>query len=185
MSTRHPIQKQLDQLTPEGSIHGRLAELSRLGHLDFNFRLAPTAGGLPPDVWAAIASVASDVAAVELELASAGLPDSIRTTKTTLTYSASITPDAEHGTWQALTVTDGNAFAVNAPSNPPAASDTQPLTIEIYNTSGGAMGAISWNAAFAFAAGGWANPADGKRRFARFEWNGSKWVCTSVAAGDY
>jgi hypothetical protein len=181
VSTRHPIQRQLDQLTPEGAVHGQLAELSRLGHLDFKFRLAPTAGE-PPDVWGAIAAANGRIDADEIDIAV--LQTGVRP-KATLTYGVSVTPDAEAGSWQTVTVTDGVAFTVNAPSNPPGAAQTAELTIEVYNNSGGAIGAITWNAAYLFAAGAWANPANGKRRFARFEYNGAAWVCTSVAAGDY
>jgi hypothetical protein len=104
--------------------------------------------------------------------------------KVALTYSASMTPDLIKGSWQTITVTDGVAMTVNAPTNPPAAQNTE-LTVEVLNSSGGVMGAITWNAAFIFAGATWANPASTKKRFARFEWNGSAWLCTGVAAADY
>lgn len=101
------------------------------------------------------------------------------------TYSASITPDCAQGSWQTITVTNGTAFTINAPTNVPASTQSGSLVVEVLNSSGGAMGAITWNAAFVFAGATWANPANTKKRFARFEWNGSAWVCTGVASADY
>jgi hypothetical protein len=73
-----------------------------------------------------------------------------------------------------FTVIDAMAFTIAAPTtaldpgngvNTPA----QVLTYEIFNNSGGAMGAITWNAAYKFAAGAApTNPATGKRRFVSF-----------------
>jgi len=100
-------------------------------------------------------------------------------------YSASITPDAGLAPWQTITVTNGTAFTINAPTNPPSASQAAELTIEVLNSSGGAMGAITWNASFVFAGSTWANPASTKKRFARFEWNGLAWVCTGFSTADY
>lgn len=104
--------------------------------------------------------------------------------KVALAYSASMTPDLIKGSWQTITVTDGVAMTINAPTNPPAAQNTE-LTIEVLNSSGGAMGVITWNAAFVFAGATWANPASTKKRFARFEWNGSNWLCTGFSTLDY
>lgn len=103
----------------------------------------------------------------------------------TLAYSASITPDASAGTWQTVTVTNGTAFTVNAPIVPPDQAHTQKLTIEVFNSSGGAMGAITWNSAFVFNGVTWANPANTKKRYVTFGWNGSKWVATSFSGADY
>lgn len=103
----------------------------------------------------------------------------------TLVYGASIAPDASAGRWQGCQVTNGNAFTVNAPLNPPGAKEHQDIVIEILNSSGGAMGVITWNAAFKFNGFVWANPANGFRRYAKFEWNGAVWVCTSMSGADY
>lgn len=100
------------------------------------------------------------------------------------TYSSSITPDA-FARWQTITVTNTTAFTINAPTSAPDSTGTRELTIEILNSSGGAMGTITWNAAFVFNGFTWANPASTKKRFARFEWNGAKWVCTALAGADY
>jgi len=96
-----------------------------------------------------------------------------------------ITPDANAGTWQTITVADATAFTIAAATNPPFTSVTQRLTIEVFNNSGGAMGAVTWNAAYVFAGLAWTNPATGKRRYAEFEWNGTEWVCKAIAGADY
>lgn len=106
------------------------------------------------------------------------------TTISAITYSASMTPDASQGAWQTITVTDGNAATINAPVSGPQAQ-SQELMVEILNSSGGAMGAITWNAAFVLVAGAFTNPANTKRRHIRFEWNGSNWIETSRASADY
>lgn len=105
--------------------------------------------------------------------------------KSAATYSTSITPDASASDWQTITVTDAVAFTINAPTTPPDSSHTQELVIEVLNSAGGAMGAITWNAAFVFAGVTWANPASTKKRYARFEWNGLVWVCTGFSTADY
>jgi hypothetical protein len=102
-----------------------------------------------------------------------------------LTYATSITPVANAGDVRKITVTDAVAFTINAPTTPPDSAHTQILIIEVTNSSGGAMGVITWNAIFNFAGFTWTNPASAKKRYARFEWFGTQWVCTAVAAGDY
>jgi hypothetical protein len=108
---------------------------------------------------------------------------------TTIVYSASMTPDVSKGYLQQFTISDAVAFTINAPINLPTPTNaiTLELMFEAYNNSGGAAGAATWNAAFVFATGAWANPATGKKRFAKFQWNvgGAKWVCTSLATADY
>lgn len=107
------------------------------------------------------------------------------TIKSTPVYSASITPSAVLGGWQTITVTNTTAFTINAPTSAPTSVETQQITIEILNSSGGAMGAITWNAAYVFNGFIWANPANGKHRFATFQWNGANWICTSMSGADY
>jgi hypothetical protein len=64
-------------------------------------------------------------------------------------YSASIAIDASAGNTVLIIVANNSAFTINAPTNP---SNGQLLTIQIYNNSGGAMGAITWAAAYHMAA---------------------------------
>ena len=83
-----------------------------------------------------------------------------------------------------FTVIDATAFTINAPAtalDPGNGTNTpaQVLTFEIFNNSGGAMGAITWNAAYKFAAGAApTNPATTKRRFISF-------VCEDPSGASY
>lgn len=110
---------------------------------------------------------------------------SLYTKLVTLTYSATITMDASAGNTQKVVVTDANAITVAAPTNPPSSSNSQRLVLQVLNSSGGAMGAITWNAAFKFAGYTWTNPANGNKRQAVFEWNGLNWVCQGISAADF
>jgi hypothetical protein len=77
-------------------------------------------------------------------------------------------------------------MTINSFANQPASSQAgMEVVWEILNSTGGALGAIAWDASFVFPTGAWSNPANGKRRFARFEWNGTSWICTSLASADY
>lgn len=98
----------------------------------------------------------------------------------TITYSASMTPNALMGNFQRITVTNGTAMTINAPSNP---KNGQELTFDILNSSGGAMGAITWNAVFKLA-GAFTNPASTKRRTIRYYYDGTNWVEINRAAAD-
>lgn len=102
-----------------------------------------------------------------------------------LAYSASITPDSLAAVWQTITVTSAAAFTINAPINPPGASATQDLYIEVLNSSGGVMGAITWNAIFVFAGLAWVNPASTKKRSIHFRWNGLAWIGRDFTSADY
>lgn len=63
----------------------------------------------------------------------------------TIPYSTSMTPNAALGTVFRISVTDGVAFAINAPINPVSGAN---ITVVIRNTSGGAAGVATWNAIF-------------------------------------
>lgn len=97
-----------------------------------------------------------------------------------LTYSASMTPNAGARPWQKITVTNGTAMTINSPTNP---VDGASLTFDIFNNSGGAMGAITWNAVFKLA-GAFTNPATGKHRTISFYYDGTSWFETNRAAAD-
>lgn len=98
---------------------------------------------------------------------------------------AAVTPANGSAEWVPVTVTDATAFTINAPSGTLSAAQTQTLTIEVRNSSGGAMGAITWNATYKFNGFTWTNPANGFKRWASFQWNGLNWVCIGVAGADY
>jgi hypothetical protein len=86
--------------------------------------------------------------------------------RTTITYSASMTPDASKGNTQELIITDANACTINAPTNP---VDGQELTFWIGNSSGGAHGTITWDAAYK-KAGALAAIATGNNRSITFQY---------------
>ena len=88
-----------------------------------------------------------------------------------LTYSASMTPDALLADSFTITATNASAFTINAPSN---AADGRRLKFTIRNTSGGALGAVTWNAVFKLAA--WTSPATGFSRSIEFEYDGTNWI---------
>jgi hypothetical protein len=93
----------------------------------------------------------------------------------TLTYAASIALDASLGNLFVVTVTDAVPFEFAAPSNQPAAPNSQVIVITIRNGSGGAHGAGTFNAVFKTSA---AVPAiaDTKNRSFCFRSNGTNWV---------
>lgn len=95
------------------------------------------------------------------------------------TYSTSITIDASTGHIFEITANDGVAFAINAPTNPYTG---ETITVVIRNTSGGALGTITWNAAFKMAA--FTSPATGFSRSSTFYYNGTNWIQTVQSAAD-
>lgn len=88
-----------------------------------------------------------------------------------ITYSASMTPDMSQGELLEITATNGTAFTINAPTSP---TTGQCFNLKISNTSGGALGVITWNAVFKMAA--WASPATGFNRSIEFYYNGTNWI---------
>jgi hypothetical protein len=101
------------------------------------------------------------------------------------TYGPTVTPGNGSAKWIPVSVTDANAFTVAAPSSAPSASQSQRIVVEIRNNSGGAMGAITWNATYVLVGGAFTNPASTKKRWIAFEWNGSNWIETGRASADY
>ena len=97
----------------------------------------------------------------------------------TLTYSASITPNAALGSILVITATNGTAFTINAPTNP---ATGQKLTFTIRNTAGGALGTATWNAVFKMAT--WTQPGSANSRSITFYYNGTNWVETHRTAAD-
>jgi len=97
-----------------------------------------------------------------------------------LSYSASITPDSSLGEFFTLGITNTSAFTINAPTNPIAGAR---MTIDLLNSSGGAHGTITWNAAFSMA-GALAAIASTKRKTISFYYSGSNWIELNRAAAD-
>lgn len=103
----------------------------------------------------------------------------LRDNATPTPYSASITIDAPTGNIFDITANNGVAFTINAPTNPQTGTR---ITIQIRNTSGGALGAVTWNAVFKMSA--WTQPANGFSRSIEFFYNGSNWVQCSQTGVD-
>lgn len=91
--------------------------------------------------------------------------------RTAPTYGATVSVDASLGNEFDVSVSNGTAFTVAAPTNP---VDGQRITIKLQNNSGGAMGAVTWNAAYKLAA--WTSPATGFSRSIDFRYNSANWV---------
>jgi hypothetical protein len=92
-------------------------------------------------------------------------------TRATIPYSTSMTPNLANGNWQTITIADGVAFTINAPTNPVLGAT---LTFTLKNTSGGAAGAATWNAVFKLAA--WTNPATATNRSITYGYDGTNWI---------
>jgi hypothetical protein len=96
----------------------------------------------------------------------------------TVPYSTSMTPDASSDNFD-ITATNGTAFTVNAPTGPRTGHR---ITITIRNSSGGALGAVTWNSVYKLAA--WTQPANGFNRSITFLYSGSAWYEISRTASD-
>ena len=98
-------------------------------------------------------------------------------------YSAAPVPNAALANYFTLTITDGVAIVFGVPLNPPpAANYVQRITILIVNASGGAHGAITWNAIYHTAATPFPAVANGFNRQIAFVWSGTAWLQESYAA---
>lgn len=95
-------------------------------------------------------------------------------------FSASIAVDASTTGHAVVTATSGAAFTIAAPSN---AAKGRLLTFDIVNSSGGALGAITWDASLKMA-GAFTAPANGKRRTITFRHDGSSFVEQSRSTAD-
>lgn len=104
----------------------------------------------------------------------------------TLTYAAAMDINTLLGNQFRVTPTNGVAFTFNVPTNAPAATVGQTITITVINTTGGALGAATFTGgAGGFrTAGAWVQPATGNRRSATFQWDGSVWQELSRNAAD-
>ena len=91
------------------------------------------------------------------------------------------TPDAADVDIYQLQVGDSSAFAIGAPAN---AFDGKELIISVRNNTGGAIGAITWDAIFRMSA--FTNPASGNHRSVTFVYDATsaKWFQTNPAGVD-
>lgn len=98
---------------------------------------------------------------------------SLVNTINTITYSASMTPDASLGDLWVITATNGTAFTINAPTNPLTG---QRINLMIRNASGGGLGVATFNAVFKQATFATTPPANGFSDSADFRYDGTNWV---------
>lgn len=108
------------------------------------------------------------------------IPGSLQLRRQTITYSAAMTFDPALGNFFEITATNGVAFVINQPVLPLLAGLF--VTVKIKNTSGGALGAVTWSAIFKMSA--WVQPANGFNRAITFECDGTNWNEISRTASD-
>lgn len=102
----------------------------------------------------------------------------------TLTFPGSggaVSTNAALGELFSLTVTDTTAFTISSPGNALAGMK---ISYDILNSSGGAMGTITWGAAFKLDANGFSNPASTKQRTISFFYNGTNWIQIGPVSAD-
>lgn len=92
--------------------------------------------------------------------------------RTDPTYGATIAIDCDAANESDITVTNNSNFTISNPSG--TLINGMRISITIRNSSGGAMGTITWDTAYKLAA--WTNPATGFSRTIDFKFNGSVWV---------
>jgi hypothetical protein len=97
----------------------------------------------------------------------------------TLAYSASMTPDCTQASEFIVNPSNGVAFTINAPLNPMTG---MLLTLSIRNATGGALGAVTWNAVFKLAA--WTQPANTFNRSITYKYDGTNWIQVSQTGVD-
>jgi hypothetical protein len=99
------------------------------------------------------------------------------------TYGTTVAIDSSLANIFPIVVTNTTAFTVSNPINSQAG---QIITIQIKNSSGGAMGAITWSSSFRLAGGTFTNPANGYLRSITFalDSTGSLWYEISRTTAD-
>lgn len=99
---------------------------------------------------------------------------------TTPAYGPSVATNAGQGNFHRVTVTNGTAFTIANPTNLQAG---QTILYDVLNSSGGAMGVITWDTLFKLA-GAFTNPANTKRRTISFYYDGTSLIEVNRAAAD-
>ncbi len=103
---------------------------------------------------------------------------------TVVAYSAAPVINASLGNDFVMTITDGVALVVAAPTNPPAAGLCQDISFTVKNASGGAHGALTWDAVFKTQATAFSAVANGFSRTVFLRWDGTNWVELVRTAAD-
>lgn len=96
------------------------------------------------------------------------------------TYGSTVAIDAALGKIFVITVSDANNFTIAAPTH---GAIGQEIRITIKNTSGGALGTVTWNSIYKLA-GSWTQPATGKNRSVTLYYNGTSWFESNRSAAD-
>lgn len=96
-----------------------------------------------------------------------------------LTFGGTITPDCSQGNEFVINATTAGAFTIAVPTNP---KYQQRVTFSIRNASGGALGAVTWNAIFKLSA--WVSPANGFNRSIDYKFDGTNWIEVSRTPAD-
>ena len=100
----------------------------------------------------------------------------------TVTYSAAPVIDASLGNVFVMTISNATAIVVAAPTNPIGIG--QIIWFTVRNASGGAHGALTWNAIFKTQATAFSAVANGFSRTVVFRWDGTNWVEMVRTAAD-
>jgi hypothetical protein len=94
------------------------------------------------------------------------------------TYGTTIAINASASNNFVIIVTNSTGFTIANPTN----SSSQYISIKITNTSGGAMGTVTWGSNYRLSA--WTNPANTYSRTIDFVYNGAVWVEKSRTPAD-
>jgi hypothetical protein len=89
----------------------------------------------------------------------------------TPTYGATVSLDASLGNFFVITATNNTGFTISNPTN---LGTGQPIIVQVKNTSGGALGTITWDTLYKMAT--FTKPATGFNRTATFIYNGTTLV---------
>jgi hypothetical protein len=95
------------------------------------------------------------------------------------TYGVTVAIDAAAGCVHNITATDGVAFTISNPTN---ALTGQVIFIKVKNSSGGALGTVTWDTLYKMSA--WTSPADGFSRAVEFYFDGTNWVQLTASGVD-
>jgi hypothetical protein len=98
-----------------------------------------------------------------------------------LTYSGFVSPSMVLGNTFDLTPTNGTAFTMG---NPSGGTDGDEITFTIFNTTGGALGALTWSANYKLVGSAWTQPATGFNRSVSFRRSGTLYYETARSSGD-
>ena len=106
---------------------------------------------------------------------------SVLGTRAVLGFADNVTPDMQLSNEHTLTCTNNSAITMHAPTHVTAA-DGMLLRITVRNTSGGALGTLTWDSVYKMTA--WTQPANGFSRSIQFRYDGTNWVEVGRTAAD-